>query len=129
MATRRTRRRPSGWRDLLLPAVGVAVLAGALWALSPATARQAREWLLIRSPSSAGPRHLQYAPADDAERDRFLVARSDVEVVVPWTMTAEELLNLYMLRTHPTAPARVEAEAGGPGGTLLEGTTFTLPLN
>lgn len=110
--------------------VGLAsLLALALVGLSEDATRPLRDRLLIRSSTSVGPRHLEYAPAADEARDEFLRARSDVQVVVPWNMTGEELLNLYMLRTHPTAPAVVAAESGGLSGTLLQGASFQIDLN
>ena len=115
--------------QLVQPLCYVTLIASVLLALVPTTSRPAREWLLVRSSTAVGPRNLEYAPPDAEERDLFMRDRSDVEVVVPWDMSGEELLNLYGLRTHPNAEATVAAEAGGLGGLLLEGTSFSIELN
>ena len=100
-----------------------------IFAGAPRASRAAREWILVRSFTEVGSRHLEYAPPHDEERDLFMRDRSDVEVVVPWDMSGEELLNLSGLRTHPNAQATVTAEAGGLNGLLLEGTSFSIELN
>ena len=115
--------------DLLRTLGYIALIPVLLLAVSPGAARPAREWILVRSSTAVGSRHLEYAPPHDEERDLFMRARSDVEVVVPWDMSGEELLNLYGLRTHPNAEATVSAEAGGLDGLLLEGTSFSIELN
>ncbi len=116
-------------RDLIRPLCYVTLISFVLLAVAPTVSRPAREWVLVRSSTAVGARHLEYAPPDDEERDLFMRDRSDVEVVVPWDMSGEELLNLYGLRTHPNAEATVAAEAGGLGGLLLEGTSFSIELN
>ena len=116
-------------RDLIRPLGYVTLISLVLLAVAPRASRLAREWILVRSSTAVGSRHLEYAPPNDEERDLFMRDRSDVEVVVPWDMSGEELLNLYGLRTHPNAQATVTAEAGGLDGLLLEGTSFSIELN
>ena len=116
-------------RDLVRPLCYVTLVSSVILALVPTASRSAREWALVRSSTAVGSRHLEYASPDDEERDLFMRDRSDVEVVVPWDMSGEELLNLYGLRTHPNAEATVAAEAGGLGGLLLEGASFSIELN
>ncbi len=116
-------------RDLLPPLGYLTLIVLLIFAVAPEASRAAREWILVRSSTEVGSRHLDYAPPHDEERDLFMRDRSDVEVVVPWDMSGEELLNLYGLRTHPNAQATVTAEAGGLDGLLLEGTSFSIELN
>ena len=116
-------------RDLFRPVGYFTVIVLLIFAVAPEASRAAREWVLVRSSTEVGSRHLDYAPPHDEERDLFMRDRSDVEVVVPWDMSGEELLNLYGLRTHPNAQATVTAEAGGLDGLLLEGTSFSIELN
>ena len=89
-----------------------------------------RDRIFLRSFFEAAARHLEYAPTDSKERDRFMRTRSDVQVEVPWDMTGYDLLDLYGLRNNPFVVEEVQRQAGGLlEGLLVGGHTFQVELN
>ena len=118
----------SRWPLGLIALLALALAVGQA-VLSDRVGNWVRETVLVRNAIPVGGRHLQYATADDASRNAFMLSRGEVEVVVPWDMDGHRLVAHYGLQSLPNAVRAIRDRAGTLDAVLGQGESFVIPLN